>query len=423
MLRNLEKYLSKRAISGPWRLWPDPVSEDEGRFKGAIVIPSLAEGEELFATLDSIVENEQGSLTDTAIIVVINQRQEVSCEDKEINRSDLQRLKIFRDKNRLHTLYLVDVISDGLQLGPKDGVGLARKVGFDLALTLLDPEQNPVLISLDADTRVDSNYLSAIYNHFDCSTDLAAELPFFHRLPDHVQERQAIIIYELFLRLHVEGLLLAGSPYAYHTIGSAFACRAEAYIKAGGMKLRQGGEDFYFLQQIRKIGAIGRVEGTVVAPSARLSNRAPFGTGPALNRILKEGEGSWGFYPRHCYEILGSWLSLVERDSESAAESIIGNSMEISAELTEFLDRNGFAPFWQKCTNTHAARERRLRSFHDWFDGLKSLRLIHHLCAGSGRIDVARVLEEFDLDHDCNEENHLLDSLHHLQRQQGVLKR
>ena len=43
-----------------------------------------------------------------------------------------------------------------------------------------------------------------------------------------------------------------GYPDSIYTIGSAFAVRAEAYMKQGGMNRRQAGEDFYFLYKLTK---------------------------------------------------------------------------------------------------------------------------------------------------------------------------
>jgi hypothetical protein len=70
------------------------------------------------------------------------------------------------------------------------------------------------------------------------------------------------------------------------TIGSAFAVRADAYVLRGGMNRRQAGEDFYFLQNLVQLGNVGEISSTKVYPSARLSNRVPFGTGPILQKWM-----------------------------------------------------------------------------------------------------------------------------------------
>ena len=53
------------------------------------------------------------------------------------------------------------------------------------------------------------------------------------------------------------------------------------------MKAKNGGEDFYFLQDALKIGKIIALNSTVY-PSSRASERVPFGTGPKIKQIIKE---------------------------------------------------------------------------------------------------------------------------------------
>ena len=74
------------------------------------------------------------------------------------------------------------------------------------------------------------------------------------------------------------------------TIGSAFAVTAEAYVKRGGMNRRQAGEDFYFLQNLAQLGTVGEINTTRVFPSARISNRVPFGTGAAIQKWMEGTE-------------------------------------------------------------------------------------------------------------------------------------
>ena len=74
------------------------------------------------------------------------------------------------------------------------------------------------------------------------------------------------------------------------TVGSAFAVTADAYVKRGGMNRRQAGEDFYFLQNLVQVGKVGQVNSAKVFPSARLSDRVPFGTGPILQKWINGEE-------------------------------------------------------------------------------------------------------------------------------------
>ena len=185
---------------------------------------------------------------------------------------------------------------------PKQGVGLARKIGLDLALPLLDyGGGDPLLVCLDADTLVQPDYLPAITRHFARSTAGGAAIPYRHRPAADPAGQGAIDRYELFLRAYVLGLELAGSPYAFHTVGSAMACRASAYVASGGMNRRLAGEDFYFLQQVHKTSGVAPLAGTVVHPSPRSSHRVPFGTGRAVGDMLAEGEQRLLFYQPVCF--------------------------------------------------------------------------------------------------------------------------
>ena len=101
---------------------------------------------------------------------------------------------------------------------------------------------------------------------------------------------KGIQLYEKYLNYYKKALQHTGYPYSMFTIGSAFAVRANAYVKRGGMNRRQAGEDFYFLQGLVQLGKVGEIKSTKVYPSARLSARVPFGTGPILQKWMNEEE-------------------------------------------------------------------------------------------------------------------------------------
>ena len=96
----------------------------------------------------------------------------------------------------------------------------------------------------------------------------------------------AIALYELHLRYYLHSVRSTGYPHAFHTVGSAFAVRADIYCQEGGMNRRQGGEDFYFIQKVAQRGSWSECNETCVYPSPRPSDRVPFGTGPAVARLI-----------------------------------------------------------------------------------------------------------------------------------------
>jgi len=382
--RRVEKYLKSRAVTLPWVA----TGTDRSDFSVAIVIPVLAERDTLPEILDSLCRNSAEYLSQTLIILVINNR--VNCSSAEL-------LENQHTLNWLGTtpypglnLAWVDASSGGLELPEKDGVGLARKIGFDAALLRIDWQVDPLLVSLDADTLVDSNYLSAIFDHFSEQHNRVAVLPFHHQSAPSPRQEKAIRHYELYLRSYLFGLSLAGSPYAFHSIGSAFSCRADAYVRVGGMNRRCGGEDFYFLQQLAKITAVNLVSGTVVHPSSRFSQRVPFGTGRVVQQQVDSDTIPFHFVPVAGFKILKQWLDLIRCHVDSSADQISRHSLDISTDLNQFLLELGFSPVWKKLQKNHSSREQRLAAFHCWFDALRTRQLLTRI--GDESLSVERLV-------------------------------
>ncbi|NWF55349.1 MAG: hypothetical protein HXY45_11220 [Syntrophaceae bacterium] len=376
----IEKYLASRAAKGPWKITGD---QNQG-YAGVVVIPSLAESNLLFSTLKSIAGNPEDILLRFLILVVVNNRENGSLSEKEDNRATLRRLEAGGREFLPVRVAWVDAASPGLGLPVKrGGVGIARKIGFDLALNRLDFDRGcPLLVSLDADTIVRPDYLPAIVAHFRASPIPGAVIPFCHQPGATPEEDRAIRRYELFLRAYVLGLERAGSPYAFHTVGSAMACTAEGYARMGGMNQRGAGEDFYFLQQLAKTGGVSQVRGTLVYPSARISHRVPFGTGRSMTDLLSGKEGAVSFYRAECFQILADWLALVGRSLDWEGEKIQEKILNISIHLYDFIKKYKFQYIWEKLRRNFRSCQNLLKGFHDWFDGLKTLKLIHHLSDG-----------------------------------------
>jgi hypothetical protein len=348
------------------------------------VIPALAESATLFATLSSLACNPPEMCNCFLVLVVVNQRTDAPPADKADNLATLKLLAAGDPQLSRLKLAWVNAASPGLEMPAKGGgVGLARRIGLDLALSRLDGLNNdPLLVCLDADTLVRPDYLSTLVRHFGQSACGAAVIPFQHQCGPSPESERIIMRYELFLRGYVFGLALAGSPYAFHSVGSAMACRASAYVKIGGMNSRSAGEDFYFLQQLARTVGVEQLAGTVVHPSPRASHRVPFGTGRSVSRMLANGEREQRFYHPACFRVLGAWLTLVADQLDADAFSLRIQAREISPCLGEYLDLNCFEEIWEKLRRNNPGREALLKAFHGWFDGLKSMKLIHHLSAG-----------------------------------------
>ncbi len=359
----------------------------------AVVIPVLAERENLFETLNSLAQNPAGELQDTLVICVVNNRAEPFARADQItdNQDALRRLDQivharFSPVNpdaRISALRLayIDASSPGQELGRKMGVGEARRIGLDTALGVLCRNGYPdgLLISLDADSTVEPNYLQAISEHFAGSNAGAGVVAFAHPVPDDLVHREAILLYEIFLRYHELGLRAAGSPYALPTVGSTIVARGGAYVAAGGMNRKQAGEDFYFIQQLVKTSSVSRIDTTTVFPSPRASDRVPFGTGASMGRHLRgDGDLRTVYHPGG-YRVLGAWLALVLDHLEDSAEELLNGGGAIAPQLGTFLTQQDFDTIWPKLQQNASDLAGLASQFHRWFDGFKSLKLIHHL--------------------------------------------
>ena len=369
-------YLARRSAAGPWAL-----DLHAGEFiPGAIVIPALAEFSSVPLLLDSLAADSTLPESGLAVIFVVNNRADAALEEREDNLATLELLKIARKKLPF-PIGIVDAASPGLELPAKDGgVGLARKLGHDLLLPFLDfSADDPVLISLDADTLVQPGYSGAIVNHFRTAAAGGAVIPFEHRSGAAMAENRAIERYELFLRCYVAGLAHAGSPYAFQTVGSAMACRASAYLKCGGMNRRRAGEDFYFLQSLAKTSGVGEVRGTRVFPSPRRSSRVPFGTGRAMGMLLDREPEAIRFYRPACYQLLKSWLELAQAACAERCRELYEKGEALSPSLGAFLKGQNFDCAWKGFVEQHATEERLQSAFHGWFDAFRTMKLFHYL--------------------------------------------
>ncbi len=338
-----------------------PLPVGSGKFRMAAVIPAYDENDELPATLQKIyaAENSAG----VAVIVVVNHPE--NCDES----SSLQLLEFLRHEERVFPLYLP---------GISGGVGAARKAGMDAFLASQMPErlEETVIFSLDADTHIEKDYF--VKAAPEVIANGAAVFEFSHRQAADALQQQAIDRYEKYLRRYKTKLAEAGSPYAFFTIGSAFAVRGDAYIRAGGMKVRQAGEDFYFLQALAKICGITFLPQVTVHPSPRVSRRVPFGTGPAVGDLM--AGGTLNEIPDAAFADLAAMLA-------PAKEEMLADPEKFLAALPEkcrvFLKRERFARAWEKILqNLPEKAGAREKAFHEWFDGLKTLRFLHSAVCG-----------------------------------------
>ncbi|MEN6376012.1 MAG: glycosyltransferase family A protein [Smithella sp.] len=366
-----------------------------------VVIPAYAEKDMLFSTLASLARNSPTSLQYSIILCVINNKKNSSSAVKNNNQLTLEYLDILvsgKDPEQMNLaqdlkkqlkfiteaglrIGYVDASSEGYEIPDNEGgVGMARKIGMDTALSLLSKSsaRKKIILCLDADTIVQSNYLETIKECFTKKVKTAV-VAYEHQEAENDEGRAAIYCYEIFLRYWILGLKYAKSPYAYHSIGSTIICSADAYLAVRGMNRREAGEDFYFLNKLAKIGKINYIKETCVYPSSRASFRVPFGTGKRIQRFLTHEQEEYILYDPQIFEILAKWLQLMEQSVLDDEKEILITAGLIHPSLVSFLTDCRFGEAWARIRRNVKSQDKLINHFHCWFDSFKTLKLINYL--------------------------------------------
>jgi hypothetical protein len=243
-------------------------------------------------------------------------------------------------------------------------VGLARKLCIDSFLSFTN--SNDIIVNMDADTYYPDNYFENIidiYNQLPLLSGVCA--PYYHKIDNLPEDKARLMLrYEIFLHYYTLQLLLIKSPYAYMPIGSAMSFRVEAYKKAGGFKVKDAGEDFYTMQQIRKIGIISSWLDNTIYPAARISNRVVFGTGPAISLNLENQIKKYPFYPTYLFKKIESYYQILEHSN--TIDDIIKNLKEIIHEEIIL-----------KIYKNHPQRDKFVHAIHEYFDAFHILKFLN----------------------------------------------
>ena len=428
------------AVSRAEKQYLDRYAESEARELGALrrrfghvlTIPAYGEERELRKALASI---PAGPLGDVLIVLVVNGRVDSPQSMRDANLATLERLRAaggcgipIAQNTTLHehprgALLLVDRATPGRELPPRQGVGLARKIAADVALALWSKGRvaSPWIHCTDADVALPMDYFEAatpgaptarnasstaddsgvangsvvandsgVANSPGIASGSEAALLYPFR---HVDVTREALEYEISLRYYVAGLRFAGSPYAFHTIGSTLAVHATAYARVRGFPRRLAAEDFYLLNKLAKVGTIRSLHGEPIRLSARASKRTPFGTGRALERARgrERNPAPLRVYHPAVFSHLGAWLQTLRALAEAGdavdpadllRKQIGGWPSADVKRLRAHLDAGGAwaaARIGAKRCRTPATRAKHL---HGGFDAFRTLKLIHALRAG-----------------------------------------
>ena len=338
-----------------------------------VVIPSFNE-KYIQPSIDSLFLNQDKFSFNVEVIVLINNSESEIEEIKEQNLLTLKKLQNLSKTYIKSNMHLIPVLIGDLD-SKHAGVGWARKLGMDLATQRFRTLNfNGIIVGLDADTLVESNYFNSIYSFFLNNNYNAASIHFEHPVSGNsfsdVHFKQ-IIYYELHLRYYKNSLKYSNLPYSFHTIGSAFALTTSAYARQGGMNRRKAGEDFYFINKLIKGEVFGEINDTTVIPSPRISNRVPFGTGRAILEGLNTQKDLSLTYDFQSFEIIYSWINGIENKDFKYE-----NFPEI---LKAYMGEEIWIKHHTMMLNNTNSHKSYLKLFYNIFDAFWMLKFIHFL--------------------------------------------
>ena len=333
------------------------IPEPSGAYPAVLVVPCCAEPP------DALARTSAQLSTPTAIICVVNEPQGASARWSATNRKFLEAMGPANQWLRLpgrtheHGLLLVDRATRPLQR--REGVGGARRIGADIAVAgiLNGWIESRWVHQTDADARLPAGYCEAT-----APLSGTALYPFKHTSPDPGLARKAWL-YEQHMRLYREGLQRARSPYAHTALGSSMAMHIDTYVAVRGMPRRDGAEDFHYVNKAAKVADVHSLKAPVVELSARLSDRVPFGTGPAIAAI-PENEALYLTFNPASFDSLAellAWFGNGEGDPPATAAAI-ARPLGLAQAVANLRRQH------QGRALTHA--------LHIWFDGLKTLRFL-----------------------------------------------
>lgn len=347
---------------------PDP------EVRTIIVLPSYAEPD-LLNSLHSLLKCSPAEHP-VEILVVINAPETATPQKQAINLESLHQVTRLHQETQSSNVRVFPLYFPSL---PKKhaGVGLARKLGMDEALRRfgeVGKVDHGILLSFDADCQCQPNLLQEVEFHFKHHPKSpGASIYFEHPLEatDGPVTQDQIVSYELHLRLLLEGFRGCGVPYGFHTVGSSMACRAEAYMKQGGMNKRQAGEDFYFIQKLVQLGHYSEIQSTTIYPQPRISDRVPFGTGRALGATA--GQEPYLTYAPDLYLQLKDFLDQVPQwyhdrpDRAALKEFLIHSACDVQSWEREF---DNIRCQSKSCANF-------LKRFYRWFNAFDLIKWLN----------------------------------------------
>jgi len=365
-----QKYIDRKSVQDKWTPKQDYKNK---QFDFIISIPCYDEYDYLFKTLKSINNQNQKILDNTLVSIVINNSEKEIDEIIYNNWKTYE--KILQSKFNFKVL-TIDAFSKEKAICDKDaGVGMARKISVDCALKWT--HRNSIICFVDADTKLNKNYLEIISQSYKNNKWKAATVNFKHA-KDEPKTISYINNYEKFLKDTSKNLKKSNSPYSYIPLGSTMICNVNGYISVGGMNKKKAAEDFYFLQELQKNVNVYKINDTLVYPSSRYLNRSYLGTSTRLKKCL-DGELDINslYYSPKAFTILSKWIETALVSQNKSYFFLLEKCSTIDPDLSGFLVDLNFKKAWKGIINA-PSNNHFIKQFHRWFDAFKTLKLLKY---------------------------------------------
>lgn len=344
-----------------------------------VVIPCLNEPE-ILRTLESLWSCTPVK-SYSEVIVVVNDSTASSPEVKTLNQETFRNMISWKRKNDRSNLVLYPIYVPSVN-EKIAGAGMTRKIGMDEAIRRFDEvnRADGIIVSLDADCLVSTNYLQRIESVFATNKScFAATINFRHRFEemDDPKQNRGIRLYEEYLHYYKRSVDYTGFPNSIYTIGSAFAVRADAYVKQGGMNRRKAGEDFYFLHKLTRLGSIPEISDAFVFPSCRISNRVPFGTGAAMTKWMNDTEDLTLTYNFAAFTDLKQLFGQVDQLFRIRSEQYCEVLISFPNAVREYLETLEFESKLAEINQNSSSPETFRKRFFQFFDAFIILRFLN----------------------------------------------
>jgi hypothetical protein len=374
------RYLAERA------LFPEMIKEAPDKKTGIIIVVPAYDEPGIAKLLDSLADCSEIPCA-VEVLIIVNAPEEAPPDSISNNKLTIENIEIWKQENPGCFFRLYTILAE-----PKPvrgwGVGLARKTGMDEAVRRFNIINNPdgVILNLDADCLVAENYLVTVFNEFLSRKERSAcSIYFEHPLAgsDFSGEVYAYIaLYELHLRYYFQGLLYAGFPYVFHTVGSATGVKALPYIRAGGMNRKQAGEDFYFIQKLVPAGGYFSLNSTVVYPSPRPSFRVPFGTGASITRLTESKEPFLLTYNITAFKELKTFFRMAEDYYDNGPEEFTIFYKSLPPGIRSFTEEQELREKMGEIKNNTSAFDSFMKRFFGWFNMFKIVKYLNFVHPG-----------------------------------------